>query len=153
MTVDGAARTRSLTHIWLAAVCLVTSVTACADNATGPSRTGGTWTATSIPGIESLDPVDAPQIQFTLGGTLVGGAGCTDFMAPYGIDGDMIVLGPMQTQPHLPCPDERVRSGAAFFRILSAVDTISGGNPGDTLTLSGSAGAVVFSHKHPTPAP
>lgn len=135
-------------------MALALSLSACAADPIQQSpHVGGTWTAVSIPGIESIDPFDAPRVQFTVGGQLVGEAGCADLDIPFGIDGDSIVIGSINTHNTSPCSDTRRRIQTAFLHALSVVTTITGGPQTHRLTLSGPNGDLVFAQPGPTPPP
>jgi heat shock protein HslJ len=126
-------------------------VVGCAEAETGEvePRLGGTWTASTIPGLETFEPLLAPRIQITLGGLIQGAAGCADFSARVEFAGEAVQLGPINSRIDPRCDRDRQVIGAAFFEALLSAERVSGGLPGNRLTFSGPVGDLVFAQPRP----
>ena len=119
----------------------------------GPSRLGGTWTAVSVPGIVITHRLEAPRVQFTVDGRIQGATNCTEFRAPFRLEGDRLILGPFDPSPQIVCTDRDRQIDAAFASALTQAVTVSGGAPADRLTLSGPGGEIVLAQPAAQPEP
>ena len=110
---------------------------------------GGTWTTVSVPGTVITERLEAPRVQFTVGGRLHGTTGCTDFNAPIQIEGERVAVGRFETGSSdggsVPTCSPRDREiEAAFVLALSQADHISGGLASGRLMIGGPGGEIVL---------
>jgi hypothetical protein len=109
------------------------------------SPLGGTWTAVSVPGIEITDRLEAPGIQFSVGGRILAVTNCHELVLPFTLDGEHLSLGQLEVPATEPDCKQRDRHiDTAFAAVLLSADTIVGGLPSDRLTISGPLGQIIL---------
>lgn len=133
-------------------VCLLLAlpVASCEAEGTGsrPSvDVGGTWTATEVAGLLP-DRLDAPRVQFTVGGRVQGATDCNDFRGDVLIDGNRIAIGPLELKG-IGCSANDREIDVAFIVALRAAEQITGGRDTGRLVLTGTGGEIVFAQPAP----
>jgi heat shock protein HslJ len=104
---------------------------------------GGTWTVVRINDMAAV-PRGEPRVQFTVGGQVQGGTGCSDFKAPFVVDGTSLAVGRLEggyTDPQ--CQAARRQQEQAFLAVLLTADRIEELGRG-RLRLSGPDGEMVL---------
>lgn len=135
---------------WLLRVVLASVVVTGCDLSPVPDGTpaatpgiGGTWTVVRIGEVAAV-PMNEPRIQFTVGGRVQGGTGCSDFEAPLTVSGNALTVGQLErgySDPQCPGPQRQQEEG--FLVILRTADGIEELGRG-RLRVSGPAGEMVL---------